>query len=122
MKQAQLNKFFKKFTLVPDSSNGDVRVEPGAAVGTRPSPPKQKQPAARPKVLVHARPSAKQAYEKSKRTREFQDHWLDLYSYLRYDKKTNMMYCGPCREFAHLHPSSEIAMIKGMFSLLIKQL
>ena len=27
------------------------------------------------------------------------------------------MHCGPRREFAHLHPSSEITMIKGMFYL-----
>ena len=32
-------------------------------------------------------------YEKCKRTREFQDHWLDIYNYLRYDKKANVMYC-----------------------------
>ena len=128
MKQGQLSNFFKKLTLVPESSNGDERVQPGATVETRASPPKQKQPAARPKILVHSRPSAKRdhgVYDKSKRTREFQDSWLNIYNYLRYDKEANIMYCEPCREFAHLHPSSEISMIKGMFSLfslLIKQL
>ena len=48
------------------------------------------------------RPSAKWdhgVYDKSKRGREFQDHWLGLYNYLRYDKKANVMYCEPCREF-----------------------
>ena len=51
MKQGQLSNFFKKLTLVPESSNGDERVQPGATVETRASPPKHKQPAALPKVL-----------------------------------------------------------------------
>ena len=117
MKQGQLNSYFKKLTLVPESSNGDERA--GAAVEARPAPPLQKQPAARPKVLAQTRPSAKRdhgVYDKSKRTREFQDHWLGIYNYLRYDKKANVMYCEPCREFVHLHPSREATMIKGMFS------
>ena len=59
MKQGQLSNFFKKLTLVPESSNGDERVQPGATVETRASPPKQKQPAARPKILVHSRPSVR---------------------------------------------------------------
>ena len=120
MKQGQLNTYFKKLTLVPGTSNGDERGEAGAAVDPRPTPALQKQPAARPKVLAQTRPSAKRdhgVYDKSKRVREFQDHWLGLYNYLRYDKKANIMYCEPCREFVHLHPNSEIAMIKGMFSL-----
>ena len=91
----------------------------------RAAPPLQKQPAARPKVLAQTRPSAKRdhgAYDKSKRVREFQDSWLGEFNYLRYDKKANIMYCEPCREFAHIHPNSEVAMIKGMFSLLKKKL
>ena len=55
MKQGQLNSYFKKLTLVPESSNGDERA--GAAVEARPAPPLQKQPAARPKVLAQTRPS-----------------------------------------------------------------
>ena len=123
MKQGQLNSYFKKFTLVPESSNGGEQA--GAAVEARPAPSLQKQPAARPKVLAQTRPSAKWdhgVYDKSKRTIEFQVHWLGIYNFLRYDKKANIMYCKPCREFVHLHPSREITMIKGMFSLLIKQL
>ena len=114
MKQGQLNlnTYFKKLTVA------DATVDP------RPTPALQKQPAAaRPKVLTQTRSSAKWdhgAYEKSKRVREFQDSWLGQYNYLRYDKKANIMYCEPCREFAHLHPNSEVAMIKGMFSLLKK--
>ena len=64
MKQGQLNSYFKKLTLVPESSNGDERA--GAAVE---APPLQKQPAARPKVLAQTRPSAKRdhgIYDKSK--------------------------------------------------------
>ena len=96
MKQGQLNSYFKKLTLVPESSNGDERAEPGAPVHSRPAPPLPKEPAARSKVLARTRPSAKQdhgVYEKSKRTREFQNHWLGIYNYLRYDKKANVMYC-----------------------------
>ena len=75
MKQGQLNSYFKKLTLVPESSNGDEWA--GAVVEARPAPPLQKQPAARPKVLAQTRPSAKRdhgIYDKSKRTREFKDH------------------------------------------------
>ena len=79
-------------TLVPGSSNVD---EPaGAAAKARPVP--LLQPAVRPKVLAQTRPSTKwdhDVYDESKRTREFQDHWLGIYNYLRYDKKANVMYC-----------------------------
>ena len=112
MKQGQLSTYFKKLTVA------DATADP------RPTPALQKQPAARPKVLAQTRPSAKRdhgAYDKSKRVREFQDSWLGEFNYLRYDKKANIMYCEPCREFAHIHPNSEGAMIKGMFSLLKKK-
>ena len=76
MKQGQLNTYFKKLSLVPGTSNGDERGEATSCLtkGTG-------------------------VYDKSKRGREFQDHWLGLYNYLRYDKKANVMYCEPCREF-----------------------
>ena len=111
MKQAQLSNFFKAFTLVPETSNGDGQVDPGAAVGTRAQPPLQKQPA-------QTRPSSKRdhrTYEETKRIRVFQESWSGTYNWVRHDKKANVMYCEPCREFVHLHPARAVALIKGMF-------
>ena len=96
MKQAQLSSFFKNMTLNPDSN-----------VGNQPRP-SQAAPQRRPSgVRDHS------VYEATKRNRVFQPSWVNTFPWLRYDKENNVMYCDCCREFKHLHPNSNITLIKG---------
>ena len=95
MKQSHLNSFFKSSASVPVRSDGRDQQQ---------SVQKQK--------------SGKRdykSYETKKRDRVWQANWLCTYSWLRYDKDTNIMYCESCREFSHLHPNKNIAMIKGKY-------
>ena len=104
MKQSSLSNFFKTLAIIPEvpepSQHGDqVNPEPTAEC-------QQPRPAAKRKY---------NDYESTKRTRVYQDSWRDSFSWVRYDKEFNVMYCEPCREYAHIHPSKGINMIKGMF-------
>ena len=99
MKQSHLNSFFKSSASVPVHSDGRDQQQ---------SVQKQK--------------SGKRdykSYETKKRDRVWQPNWQCTYSWLRYDKDTNIMYCESCREFSHLHPNKNIAMIKGKYDSLL---
>ena len=93
MKQAELSAYFKTAAAV-----SDVRNHP------RPSQADQTRP-------TGARDHS--VYESTKRVRLFQPRWLNTFPWLRYDKENDAMYCECCREFKHLHPNSNINLIKG---------
>ena len=101
MKQSQVNHFFKKTTTAAVASNGSA-----TAKAQRPIPPLAKGQG--PSKRDHS------DYESSKRCREFKDGWKDLFDWVRHDKKNNVMYCEPCREFQHIHPVGNITLIKGI--------
>ena len=96
MKQAHLSAYFKK----PAAADSDVSNQP------------------RPSQRDHTRPTGSgtrdhSVYESTKRNRVFQPSWLNIYPWLCYDKDNDVMYCECCREFKHLHPNSNITLIKG---------
>ena len=98
MKQSRLSNFFKTPAL---DLNPVKKVLYGKPISLQQRSPTQ------------TRPSAKRSYEATKRKHVFQEAWLGSFNWLRHDKKNNVMYCDTCREFKHLHPVSDIALIKG---------
>ena len=109
MKQSQISNFFKTPSSVPATSL--VRdQQPTASV------PDTNHVCGQESVQERISTKHKnKVYDATKRDRVWQENWLCSYNWLRYDKKSNVMYCEACREFVHLHPNRNVAMIKGKY-------
>ena len=114
MKQSQISLFFKTPASVPETSQsgGQISAAPnaGSSTGT-----KRKRLELRPvQSRKRHRSEYDNIYDSTKRLRVFQETWLNDYSWLRFDRVGNVMYCETCREFDHLHPKKDISLIKGI--------
>ena len=118
----QISLLFKTPASVPETSQsvGQISAAPnaGSSTGT-----KRKRLELRPvQSRKRHRSEYDNTYESTKRLRVFQETWLNDYSWLRFDRVGNVMYCDTCREFDHLHPKKDISLIKGIIFFIITKL